>query len=608
MGTNTLIDKSDPHNIVADDWNDIHTAIAGDFVGRQKSGSSSAATSGQNLGTPAVPWGAVYTNGLYVSGTLIDFNNLTGDSNGIISGAVRSTSNQPDFLRASGSTAELDVLGATTNLIYNVGGTGTTISTDITVSSLTVAPSSNNTCLVNDTSLADQDFTKYQGEFGTEITVDSMGSEISGRVGQYVALKHGTSEIMLAYVESSTKLTNVKRGYFFNSSGTPIERETMANNDTLTLYELAWVFAEDNGTTIDVTYTTPVYSYTSPTSPATDDYWFDITNSVWKRYDGSLWQTINRLLIGMGVVDTSNCVATRSLDFSASFLNYIDFNIEYVSSTVLKTSKRFAHLSVYGNDVIFDQTGLQWDITADIESGQSESSSTVFYVYVTQDGQPILSKTMPYDRRSDLKGFYHPYNTWRCVGSFYNNGSSNIEVVENTVENKTYNFINFTTTGTSTFLTPVGVKECSVELCGGGGAGYGITSVNRAGGGAGGYGRGTFALYSSEIVTVTVGAGGSSNGSNGSSSSFGSKISCTGGSGGASSGTGGAGGQPSGAFFGGVGASGANGTNSGGTSGGGNSIGSGTTTGSTTNYGQGGSGTLPTAFVAGHQGIVSVWF
>lgn len=57
-GTGTLTDRSTGQTITSAFFNDIHSAIKSDFVGRNSSG---VATAGQNLGTSTYPWGSIYT-------------------------------------------------------------------------------------------------------------------------------------------------------------------------------------------------------------------------------------------------------------------------------------------------------------------------------------------------------------------------------------------------------------------------------------------------------------------------------------------------------------------------------------------------------------------
>ena len=279
MGTETLPDATTVAAgllIKSSDFLTTNAALQAALVGRNTSG---VPASGQSLGTALYPWGNLHSDAITIGGSVIDVSQIVSPANRIVSGAVRTTSGQPQFLEADGAAATVKILGLTTNLILSINSASVTVNTDISETGLTTAPAANNTCLINDTSFTDQAESKYFGEIDSQkpiITIDAVGSEISGRVGQFIALKTGTSEIMWGWLKSATEFMNVKRGYFFDDSLAPIVRETLANNDTLTLMETGWIFVENDGTTVDVTYLTPVYSYTAPGSPATGQYWYDI--------------------------------------------------------------------------------------------------------------------------------------------------------------------------------------------------------------------------------------------------------------------------------------------------------------------------------------------
>lgn len=516
MGDNTLNNITTPKTVEADDVNQFFTALTGDFLPRNNP-SGAIEDSVHSLGDSTTSWKNAYINNLYLAGVLFDPDNIgsgTDTKNAIVSGATRTTSGQPDFIRASGSGASATILATATPLQITANNTSVTISADIAVSSLTVAPSTNNTCLINDTALAGGAETKYVGEHRDNvINIDTAGSEITNRVGQYICLK-GTTEYMLAYVESSAVLRSVKRGFFFDSSGSPIVREALSNNDTLTIMSLGWVFMDSNGTTVDVSYTSPVYSYTEPASPDADDYWFDMTNKVWKRYSGSAFVEQNRHLIGLVVIDQTNCVASRSFDFSKSYKDDIFMEVKVFSNTQIVTKEADSLISVYGDIKTFSANPVTWDITTDLETGLTEGSSTLYYCYITQDGEPILSEERPIDRTHDLKGWYHPYNTWRYVGVAYNNSSSNFSSANS--HNKDEDRLDVFTSSGEFLCIPN--KSIKVTVVGGGGGG----------------------------------GGSASGGSSGGTSSFGSLCSATGGSGGSGNGTssaGGSGGSGSGGSF-----------------------------------------------------------
>ena len=448
MGNNTLNTRSSGDVITADFFNDFNTALQTTVYGRNSSG---AVVSGQNMGDSTFPWGTIYSNALVVDGSALDTSQITSPANRIVSGSSRSSSNQPYFLKANGSAASVQITGNTTNLIVDINGSAVTCSTDITISSLTTAPSSNNTCLVNMSDASDQELTRYWGEPQNEfvafqakdaanpwydhITVDAMGSSITGLVGTYQAFKinDGSSdEYFIAYVESTTKLSKIIRGAFLDNSGLPVNRIKFADNDTITLMKITWVFLQNDGTTTDVTYNSPNWSTTTPSSPSTGDYWYDLNVNQWKRYSGSAFVTINRTLLGICIQDTSNCVATRSLDFyyKPSDLNSIDLVRKDNTNVIFKGPN--AKVWVYSNTIDFGLSAPEFNITTDLlgtssrDSYASESASTYYYLYVKDTGALAMSDIGPL-YRGDLGGSYHPSNPFRCVGVVFNNSSSNLE-------------------------------------------------------------------------------------------------------------------------------------------------------------------------------------
>lgn len=435
MGLNTLTDRADGETILDTFFNDIHDAMNGSFVGRNSSG---VATSAQDLGTTAIPWGVIRGASLVLGGAAVDTSQITSPQNRLVSGKVRTTSNQPAFITPNGAAASLIVAGATTNLVYDVNGTEVTISTDITKSSLTTAPAANNTCLVNDTAAADQEDTKTWGEIDhpqqKKITIDTVGSEISALVGKWAAFSIAgvATEYFLAFVESATSLSNVKRGFFYDSTLNPVNRTGFSNNDTITLLSLGWLFAEDNGTTVDISYNNPVWSFTSPSSPATGNYWYDLANSTWYRYDGASFQIIDRSLIGMAIINTTNCIGARCIDFYANHTDELDMMIAVSTNTVVRSIGTEKSVTVMGNRLLFPNSQLSWDIAADLATSvdmynATEQVSTIYYLYIKDTGDTVISDISPYDR-ADLKGKYHPHNPWRCVGEAKNDSSSNFVI------------------------------------------------------------------------------------------------------------------------------------------------------------------------------------
>ena len=157
MGTGTLTDRATGQTILDTFFNDLNSAFNGDFVGRNSSG---VATSLQNLGTNALPWGSAFITSLILNGSSVDASLLTAPKNRIVSGETRAASNQPQFIDPNGAAASFILRGLTTNLVLDIDGVAVTVNTDITKSALTVGPSSTATCLVDESTAADQEATK----------------------------------------------------------------------------------------------------------------------------------------------------------------------------------------------------------------------------------------------------------------------------------------------------------------------------------------------------------------------------------------------------------------------------------------------------------------
>lgn len=419
MGTETLQTAYVNGDIIdASHTNELTASLLGSFVGRDTSG---VPASGKSLGTLALPWGNIYGDSLVLDGVALDTSLITSSPNRIVSGKERSLSSMPDFIRADGAALEFDVLGATTNLLLSINSTAISVTTDITKTGFTAAPGSNNTCAVNDATMSND---KYAGEDGSVITIGTVGTEISSRVGQLAAFSNGT-EILLAYINSATELSQVRRGYFFDSSGNPKVRANLSNTNVLTILSLGWVFVEDNGTTVDVSYRTPTYAYAAPSAPQTGDYWYDLANGVWKRYSGASFDIIDRILVGMVAANTTACIGSRCFDFSKNFSSENKIELEVSTTEIVRSKSLRSQANVYGTDVSGLTNKFIWNITTDLESGVTESTSTMYYLYLSDEGQVIISDERPHNR-PELLGYYHPFQSWRCVGEIYNDAGDDV--------------------------------------------------------------------------------------------------------------------------------------------------------------------------------------
>ena len=477
MGSNTLDNRTDGETIVQAFFNDIHSAMNGDFVGRNSSG---VATSGQNLGTVALPWGAIRCSSLIIGGDSVDPALTTRPQNIVLSGKTRSTSTQPAFIVPNGAAASATIIGTSVNLSFDCNGSEVTVSSDLSLTSLTTAPSSNNTCLVNDSGATSGFDTRFWGEplSGKDIAIDTIGTEISSLNGKWAAFKTSTEYFLALIDTTNNKLTKCKRGFFYDSSSAPINPVTLADNATITLMKLGWVFVQSNGTTTDVTYTNPTWGAAAPSSPVTGEYWYDTANATWKRYDGASFQIINRTFIGMVVIDSSNCVAARSVDFYKTYSPLNTFQIEKTSNTQVRASTTDSKISVDGVSFYYGNHLPFWDITSHLATSadmisSTEQASRVYYLYIKETGAVVLSDIAPMFFPEKF-GYYFRHNPWRCVGQVVNNGSSNFSDTSQLYNQKpTFTWY---TSGSGTYYTPIGCTRLAIRGIGGGGGGGGSAS------------------------------------------------------------------------------------------------------------------------------------
>lgn len=428
MSESTLNTRASGEVIQPQHFNDIKSALCTEFVGRNSAG---VPTAGMSLGTIGTPWGTLRASNAIINGDALDVSQVTAPQNRIISGKTRASSTQPAFITPNGAALSLVISATATNLEVDVNGANVTVAADITVSGLTAAPGSGNTALINDTAAAGQADTRLWGEpeHRKTITMDTVGANISALVGKYAAFKLN-SEYFLAYVNSATELTQCRRGYFYDSTLVPMNRGVFSNNDTLTLQKLGWLFIENTGTTTDVTYNNPVWGFTSPGSPVTGDYWYDLQNNVWKRYDGAAFQIINRVLIGTFINSNTACVGARCIDFFAKYEDTNTLALSKFSTEIVKGSKLNQKVRVAGHTFDFGNSLATWNITTDLAGADdmyaaTEQASTMYYLYITDKAETVISDISPYFR-SDLFGEYHPHNPWRCVGLAYNDVSSDL--------------------------------------------------------------------------------------------------------------------------------------------------------------------------------------
>lgn len=350
--------------------------------------------------------------------------------NRIISGAMSSNSSAPRYLVPIGTSNQLKILATTTDLVYSVNGTQNTLSSDTVASGLITAPTSNNTALINYSTLSDQDFTKTLGMNETNIPYDNAGSEITNRDGELAAFKiaGASTEYFIARIDNTnSRLINAQRGLFTDKDSAHIAATEFSNNDTLTLMKLTFIYLTSDGL-MTVSYTEPTYSTTQPVSPADGDMWYDLTNKTWKRFNSTSFISADATYIGMCIQDENgNTVGAVPEYFYSEYSDVNTFEVEYLSATQVRSSRNNNKINVNGVSLSFNDSFKIWDITTDLEDGESENASDYYHFYIKENGDSVVSPYAPIDLSGRIRGKYHPFELWRYVGSIFNNSSSNFD-------------------------------------------------------------------------------------------------------------------------------------------------------------------------------------
>lgn len=410
-----------------------------------------APSPGESLGTPVLRWGEIHCDQMLIAGNLIDENLFLQTSNTVVSGRVRSGSTQGAYIvpAGSGNGAFFSIQGASTNLLYRVGTELITLSFDLTEGSLTTAPVSQNTATIDEATMQNESSdSRVLGERGIGfpfITVTGMGTEMLSRVGKIAAFRVINSttvetEYFIGFIESATKISNCRRGFFYGSNDAPIPRIALRNGLTISLMSFGYVFLEKDANGIFVSYTQPQFGSVEPATAASGDYFYDTSAETWKRYNGSSFVAVDRILIGYVVVDAADCVGARCLQFFDNDSKFQTVGLEYVSSTSLRILKPFSGLSVGSNDFNFHlsmPTISSSDIAASPDSYDSALSgeSWWWYAYITGSGEILLSNMEPYFNGASKK-YFHPFQKWGCVGRVLSNGTNFSQYVESFSANR----------------------------------------------------------------------------------------------------------------------------------------------------------------------------
>lgn len=426
MGTGNLPDlAAAPTKVEAttDQYNAVTNALQGHQVMRETDGTVVDDT--YDIGRPSSgrPRKIYVGTGINVNGSDIDFTSNTFLSTGINSGKSKD-SGFPDFLTPLGATGGAEntftIEAADTNLEVVIAGEIYILEADLESDDLALAPSSNNTCTVNDSNISgDPEFSKTIGEFGYYISIDAVGSEIEdlGGTVQCFKVNNGSeTEVFIASVETdntgeTNRLIPILRGI----GGT--DRIAFSDNDTITLLKAHYIFLDNDLATIDTTTNYPIWSATEPTAPDTGDYWWDVANEVWKRYSGASWETLGRIYLGYAICDESDCLYVEHEDFNLAWNDFLQHNqIRIADSTHIQFEGEMIHISVAGNTIKTNEDIIHYQDS--LASGEAYVANRWYYIYITNEGQIYTSLICP--RKLDAKkGWYHPQQYWRCISLFY---------------------------------------------------------------------------------------------------------------------------------------------------------------------------------------------
>ena len=363
---------------------------------------------------------------------------LTTPDNRLVSGLLDSD-NQPMSLQADGSTLDAVVKATLTPLVFSIEGQEYTKSADDTVAVATGPDITNalNQAQFADTVITDDADSKILGEDKPSIIfLDTVGATFAGKKDTLCAFTttHATDGIEyfigILRKDSATSeyyLERCRRGFFYNSSqvGQRVRLDESAGQVVAWL-QLSYIFIKTDGTLID-TINAPFVATTSPTAIATDDMWFDLTNDKWLRWTGSAWADSTATFLGYTAQKQGACMASRVQHYYKAFDSLCNIGLisqSYESNpTVLQATTVGAEININGTKVNYWADLLEWNAVSDMDTG-AIAASTKYYLYLNNEFEPKISLVKPYDRQMDMKGYYHPWKPWRCIGFTYTDSST----------------------------------------------------------------------------------------------------------------------------------------------------------------------------------------
>ena len=361
--------------------------------------------------------------------TLVSRASGGGEREGVISGVKSSLSDMPKFLRASSFENSVTVLASEANpLILQAGSRVATFNSQREITGLTLGPARGNTKAVNESDLTnDLHAGSVDYAFNNKsnsLAVDGTAAEFTSRVGTPIAVSFGT-EIAKAFLKSETEMTDVKRGWAFDSGNNHIPAQGISDDDSVTLLSYNYLFY-DFDTDGFFAYGLRLYEQASePQGVADGIIWKNTSTGVFSIKESGAFVSKAFVIVGDGFCDTSKTAGVRCRDFFNSYSNENSAELEILSSTEVQTTSANNHISIYGTLLIFDSI-FKASMTENLLSGLSESADTEYYLYLNKDRLLFFDIKRPHFRE-DLRGYYHQSEAWRCLAKVYNNSRLNLD-------------------------------------------------------------------------------------------------------------------------------------------------------------------------------------
>ena len=423
MAEITLNDIAEDDEINKKMWNDIHFALKGDFVGRNEKGD---VVSGNNMGNTQYRWGTVWADSINVGGSSLDASKIIYKKNRIISSKSLDNDLRPAFIRINQSTNTVTI---EPELLIDIDGITEHIREKINVNYKQVVPANAGnewSCEVGHRRYLDQKWTEYAGE-EEPIELGEVGKEIADKLNEYVALGVGEygnfSEILFAQIikaenekgEEKYFLSSVRRAYYVDSqTNLGMTRQQLRIGQKLRLLRLGWLFLGKGGN-ITVNYNTLLWGHHEAQNvlkSGEEYYRYNIVKDRWDISKDEYFVNSKQVLLGQIVMDKNSCVGYRCSDTGHDFARDNSIDLVLQDRNVIRSSKDNNVISVYGRDVKifgiytrFESNMLDEEVKAD----------RAYYLYITAFGESKITSIRPYER-VDLRGYYHPHFSWRCLG------------------------------------------------------------------------------------------------------------------------------------------------------------------------------------------------